>query len=179
MTNKQLDRFFDKISADASGCWIWTRQSRDGYGRIFIDSRPRLAHRVSYEHFIGDIPRDMELDHLCRNTVCVNPTHLEAVSHLENVRRGALGVLRSPSLNEHLSRIRTGKPRAWTPEWRAKIQVARDKHSQLARERTHCRRGHAWNEANTIRYSNGSRQCRTCLQAAQARWRGRRKASAA
>ena len=46
------------------------------------------AHRASYELFKGSIPNDLVIDHLCRNTLCVNPCHLEAVTSVENVMRG-------------------------------------------------------------------------------------------
>lgn len=41
-----------------------------------------------WEKHNGAIPTNMDLDHLCRNPICVNPDHLEPVTHLENVRRG-------------------------------------------------------------------------------------------
>lgn len=73
-------------------CWEWTgglssRKSR-GYGRFHYGGRDINAHIVSYEWTKGDIQEGLELDHLCRNTVCVNPNHLEAVTHRENVLRG-------------------------------------------------------------------------------------------
>ncbi|MGY8831955.1 MAG: HNH endonuclease signature motif containing protein [Pseudomonadales bacterium] len=46
-----------------------------------------LAHRWAHERFIGPIPDGMEVDHLCANTCCVNPAHLEAVTSEENRRR--------------------------------------------------------------------------------------------
>ena len=48
----------------------------------------RRAHRVSYELFVGEIPDLCVVDHVCQNTICVNPEHLEAVSQRENVLRG-------------------------------------------------------------------------------------------
>ncbi len=63
------------------------------YGRSTIDHL-RFAHRVAHSLAIGPIPKGMEIDHLCRVTLCVNPSHLEAVTHRENVRRGKNGVLR-------------------------------------------------------------------------------------
>lgn len=75
-------------------CWGWSATlHRQGYGMISGEngSQNVLAHRASYELFIGPIPDDLELDHLCRNTTCPNPWHLEPVTHQENVRRGAAG----------------------------------------------------------------------------------------
>lgn len=75
-----------------SGCLLWTGAlNRAGYGSI---GRGRagegvaLAHRVTYEHFVGPIPEELELDHLCRVRSCCNFRHLEPVTHAENVRRG-------------------------------------------------------------------------------------------
>ena len=75
-----------------NGCWEWIglKQPSDsylrpdnGYGRW----RGRAAHRVMYEMLVGPIPEGMELDHLCRFKACVNPAHLQPVTHAENVRR--------------------------------------------------------------------------------------------
>jgi hypothetical protein len=52
------------------------------------DRRPVRAHRFAYENLVGEIPDGLALDHLCRNPRCVNPDHLEPVTHAENVRRG-------------------------------------------------------------------------------------------
>lgn len=90
-----IARFMDKVSKkESGGCWEWTAAiDAHGYGRFGVpgrtraDWRMRLAHRVSYETFVGPIPEGLDLDHLCRVTACVNPEHLEPVSRRENVAR--------------------------------------------------------------------------------------------
>lgn len=68
----------------ATGCWIWSGRVHQRYGQA---SHGRVAHRLVYEQRRGPIPEGMELDHTCRNTLCVNPDHLEPVTRAENVRR--------------------------------------------------------------------------------------------
>jgi len=75
-----------------SGCWLWTAAIRGGgYGTINAGGklgRRLMAHRVSYEIHVGQIPEGRVLDHKCRMKCCVNPAHLEAVTQRENTLRG-------------------------------------------------------------------------------------------
>lgn len=88
MTDSQLTRFNKKTVIQENGCLLWTGKPWNGYGALRCGNRTLRAHRLSFEHYVGPIPGGMELDHLCRNTMCVNPSHLEAVTHKENVLRG-------------------------------------------------------------------------------------------
>lgn len=86
-----FDRFWEKVDKNAAnGCWLWTASlDTKGYGQIGISyDRKKRAHVVSYVWSKGEVPEGKEIDHLCRNRACVNPEHLEAVSHRENCLRG-------------------------------------------------------------------------------------------
>jgi len=90
MSSTILDNYFDNVEITES-CWLWSGGlSTDGYGRFQIDGNREYAHRLSYAWFIGDLPPypEVEIDHICRMTMCVNPNHLEVVLHIENCRRG-------------------------------------------------------------------------------------------
>lgn len=85
-----IDRFTEKTAPGENGCIVWIASGNGaGYGAMYIAKGKRvLAHRWSYEHYVGPIPEGLDLDHLCRNRACVNPQHLEPVAHRVNVLRG-------------------------------------------------------------------------------------------
>ena len=94
------DRFWEKVNKDgAGGCWLWTAGVTKGYGRFWDGKRTVQAHRWSWEDANGAIPGSLDTDHLCRVRRCVNPAHLETVTHQVNVLRGfspsALGAQRT------------------------------------------------------------------------------------
>lgn len=122
-----IDRFTEKVSPEPNtGCWLWTGACLpSGYGQVFFRGRRRNAHRASYEHFKGELPEGTEVHHRCNVRCCVNPDHLEAVSHRENIR------------------------------------VSDTLMGQNARK-THCKRGHLLDEANTYITPSGTRFCRQC-----------------
>lgn len=88
MERKLLGRVLEAIGGE--DCWEWhgTRDAA-GYGVIRVGDRILRAHRVVYEAAVAQIPDLLVLDHLCENKGCVNPDHLEPVTHGENTRRAA------------------------------------------------------------------------------------------
>jgi DNA-directed RNA polymerase subunit RPC12/RpoP len=96
-TRPAEERFFDKIKfADRwydngivrTRCLEWAGSLTKGYGEFTITRKKSKAHRWLYERWVGPIPEDLELDHLCRNRACVNPSHLESVTRTMNILRG-------------------------------------------------------------------------------------------
>jgi hypothetical protein len=131
------ERFFSHVTRGEGGCWLWRDTLRGGYARFTVGSRANKttfsAHRFAYERLVGSIPEGLELDHLCRHRQCVNPWHLEPVTHLQNIQRG-----------------NSGKHQA---------------------SRTHCPRGHPYDDTNTLylpaggRRKSANRMCRECNRA--------------
>ena len=86
-------RICRKVSVQDTGfaagpCWVWEGFKNDeGYGRIKYRKKMYLTHRLSYILCSGPIQEGLQIDHLCRNTGCCNPEHLEAVSALVNTSR--------------------------------------------------------------------------------------------
>jgi hypothetical protein len=81
-----IKRFHDGYLIDPDGgCWVWQRNyDSNGYGRHLHWK----AHRFAWLVLVGPIADGLQLDHLCRNRGCVNPTHLEPVTQRENLLRG-------------------------------------------------------------------------------------------
>jgi hypothetical protein len=124
------ERFWQKVEPEPNtGCWLWTGGLRGSgrYGQFRNGKRLGFAHRYAYELLVGPIPDGMQLDHLCRVRLCVNPAHLEPVTARENT-------MRSEALTARNAR------------------------------KTHCLRGHPFDEANTIETVRDGRLHRTCRE---------------
>jgi len=79
-----------RVTPDDGQCWTvdFTPVGlRKQYTQFSVGGRPQYTHRVAYEMWSGPIPNGLYIDHLCRNTICVNPRHLEPVTARENRRR--------------------------------------------------------------------------------------------
>lgn len=94
-SDEVMARFWPKV-VPTGFCWNWIAGStHDGYGRIEIAGKKKLAHRLAYEYLVGPIPEGLVIDHLCRNRACVNPDHLEPVTVKVNTHRAMSPNLRA------------------------------------------------------------------------------------
>lgn len=133
MMHTTTTRFWSRTRIMPSGCVEWTgyrNTARKGYGRFKFDGKRVMAHRWAYEWANGpeSIPDGFQIDHLCRNTMCVAPEHLEVVTPRENTRRGSC----------------------------VEVNTARQ------RAKTHCAKGHPYDDQNTYVRSENTRKCRQC-----------------
>lgn len=71
---------------DKSGdCWLWTAYRNRGYGKIMLEGRCRMAHRVAWEQEFGLIPEGLALCHHCDNPSCVRPSHMFIGTQQDNL----------------------------------------------------------------------------------------------
>lgn len=112
------ERLLSRIVVDLDGprlvddapCWIWAGKVQlNGYGSY----RDKPAHVLVYEELTGPVHDGLDVDHLCRNHGCVNPAHLEPVTHEENCRRGTAGEVARARM---LAKTHCARDHEWTPE---------------------------------------------------------------
>lgn len=79
------ERYWARVQK-GPGCWLWTGSCDGRYGH-FWESKEKspMAHRYSYEALVGPIPEGAVIDHICHNTLCVNPAHLRPVTPKQNM----------------------------------------------------------------------------------------------
>lgn len=81
---RQTNKFED------NGCWVWTGRvsgRKNGYPQISVGGKQTMVHRIVFEELIRLLKPGETIDHLCRNSHCINPDHLEAISLRDNVKR--------------------------------------------------------------------------------------------
>jgi hypothetical protein len=185
-------------------CWVWTgAKMGSGYGVFYLNSQNVGAHRATWELHVGPIPDGLEPDHLCHpsdgsclkgkkcpHRLCVNPAHLEPVTRRENVRR-------STSLSaKNMAKTHCDRGHEFTPEntyvkvlpdgresrqchacRRLSKSFKGDADAPVVRNevKTHCPKGHAYDEENTCLSPQGSRMCRICRRDQWRAWRDRQK----
>jgi hypothetical protein len=174
MSRKGVDlvRFWSQVdkSPEHGGCWMWTGATSKPtptaaeYGKY---AGRGVSHRVAYELVVGPIPLGLELDHLCRNTLCTNPEHLEPVTRAENMRR------RMAALT-HCKRGHELTPDNCIGDTKRCRRCARDRENErywtkrrplldIGRLDRECKNGHPRTEENTyVVPKTGHRHCRVC-----------------
>lgn len=186
LTDNQAERFWSYVEVHhPAGCWEWIGgKDRLGYGGFYVGRSYFTAHRLAYGILIGD-PGNLCVDHLCRNRSCVNPDHLEPVSHLENMRRGYTYAAQNRNkrfcqhghefteVNTHVingsrrcrtcakikARIETAKRRGYTVTWE---EAESESFVPAIPVKTTCSNGHAWTVVNIAVRADGRRECRLC-----------------
>lgn len=164
-------RFWARVQK-TDGCWLWRKGlSAAGYGRFQVGGKQAhvqmYTHILSYQMFVGKIPDGLQIDHLCRVRHCVNPEHLEAVTHKENILRGMSPMARQ-ARQTHCLRGHSLVGGYVSPTGHrlcltcSKLrQQRRRREAHIEREpQTHCMHGHSFAEG----YINakGHRICRIC-----------------
>lgn len=180
-------------SVDVTGfCWLWNKKlNKDGYGTCSYEGSAWRAHRLTYTLLVGPIPKGLVIDHLCRVRHCVNPDHLEPVTHEENHARAFTLSKRENCPQGHLydadnTRINRKGARYCGECMRLRGRVKLD--ARYAAEgrvpevygegRTHCRNGHeyATDGVRILRRATGtSKLCTTCNKVSQKRYEDKKK----
>ena len=192
-----IERFSNFVRRACNGCWVWIgHRFPNGYGSFSPGGREHsvYAHRWSYQHYIGPIPDGREVAHICGNPSCVNPGHLRAMTHRENLFDTPTSTRRNAEKTyckhghkytpENTIRLGNGwrqcreckrlSLRAWYEKNRERIiaeRKAKRKARQPVTKKTHCKHGHAFSEENTRLDRRGHRVCKTCQRLAMRRHR--------
>ena len=184
LANAIVDPHGPRPVSDAP-CWQWAKNPKGRYGQFSVGKQKGIsAHRASYELFNGPIPAGLTVDHLCRNTRCVNPAHLEAVTQRVNTLRGTgpIAVNAAKTHCDHGHELTDANTyidkrgaRCCRP-----CQRAKDRRLNPRRPpRTHCNSGlHLWVEDNIYVAPNGKKRCRPCNYAIQCKQRNIRRGTA-
>lgn len=97
ITQRVMERVIEAAGALDTPCWLWTGPDSGGgrgggYPRMSLDGQTVAVHIVMWTNQHGFVPGKKQLDHLCRNRRCVNPDHLELVTHRQNQKRRDLAL---------------------------------------------------------------------------------------
>lgn len=115
-----------------SGCWEWSRSlTSEGYGHLYYLGRKEYAHRIAWRLWVGPIPDELELDHLCRNRSCCYPAHLEPVTHRTNLRRGIPGMATHCVNGHEFTPENTRRRKEGRRQCRACDRIRQRKYNQL------------------------------------------------
>lgn len=163
-----------------TGCWPWFAAIRpDGYGAMAVNGGTQVAHLATYEELVGKVPAGLQLDHKCRVRSCINPEHLEPVTHKINSLRG----VGAPAVNARKTSCPKGHPftlentlrdasgwrrckickHAYNLEYFPTYNRLRGRaKNPIGFVKTHCKHGHEYGTVNVYVKKNGGRECRIC-----------------
>jgi hypothetical protein len=190
LTNYKIDKVSMIKCPDLGPCWTISKKIfKNGYQYVSVEKNKKsLAHRVMFERFKGTIQKGLEIDHLCRNPQCINPAHLEAVTHRTNM-------LRSPAAGCTINKLKTHCPhghvysgnnlvinskgrreclvcgrKSKRESYRSKVIKSGLDVKQWNKIKTHCPQNHSYEGENLRINSNGARECVTCTKEYKRKW---------
>lgn len=86
MNQRIKTRFWSKVCALPTGCWVWLGYRKEtGYGRFNFNGVVIGAHRAAWLLVHGPIPSGLVVLHRCDTPECVNPAHLFLGTQQENM----------------------------------------------------------------------------------------------
>ena len=186
---ERIMRFWANVRTTGhDGCWVWMGRLNKGYGKVGYS---RLtAHGTAYGWMRGEVPKGLQLDHLCRNRSCVNPDHLEPVTCRENVLRGVGFAAQNkqkthcPSGHqynaENTKYCRRGKRycRECSRIGKRERRAARRLLLPVRALPTHCYQGHSLEQAGGMRRKSGTIICKKCRRIVGRRYDSRKRREA-
>lgn len=166
---KAIDRIKERAEADGNDCWIWQGTVNErGYGTLSFGGTTLFAHRLSYVAFRGEFDPSFDVDHLCRVTKCVNPEHLEPVTHLENMRRGSIAQAATCKRGHTFGEERDAQGKRMCATCRSDYErPSRPRKSRAKVGPRYCNKGHDLSEARYVS-PKGESRCRVCNNAQNA-----------
>lgn len=134
-----ISRFLDLVEVTET-CWLWFGKIHKGYGTFSMDGRKQQAHRLFWEFVNGPVPQGLELDHLCRVRHCVNPDHLEPVTHAENIGRAPVHVTKRRSVCKNGHPLTGDNVVTWTRASGLVVRDCRECKNARQRKRWHAKK---------------------------------------
>ncbi len=167
------------ISESSGECWMWTAGRRKAYGCFVLDGKNRPAHVASLIFAGIEVDPALTVDHLCRRTLCVNPSHLEQIESSVNIRRSG-NITAQNSRKTHCPRGHklSGGNVYSNRRDRTCVPCNREGNRRRSAARSYCKNGHEFTEQNTVIGSDGRRICIPCKATFIDRYGKRGKAAA-
>lgn len=186
MKNYLLERFRTNSNIESNGCWLWSGPIAGKRGATYIRGTLKNAyiHRLIYQDLIYPLSEENDVHHLCGNELCFNPSHLTQVTKQHHQRLTTQSLRKEFCPNGHrMTPENSGKARQCLACVRARNWIRRRQTGEPVLPpsalRTHCPKGHPYDESNTRWDKYGHRVCRECSRkSSYAAWKKRRNPTA-